>query len=77
MSLPYWQTIAATLVCCEYIYIYRIWAACHSVNRESFRVFLERTCALIQRDPGAYLDIVDPDVSPGAVRERALNLHLR
>lgn len=40
-------------------------------------LFLERTRALIQPDPGARLDIVDPDVSPGAVREGALNLQLR
>lgn len=34
------------------------------------------TCALLQRDAGAHVDVVDPDVSPGAVREEAFHHHL-
>lgn len=34
------------------------------------------TRALLQRDAGAHVDVVYPDVSPGAVREETFHHHL-
>lgn len=42
----------------------------------SWWTFLELTCALLEWDAGAHLNVVDPDMSPGAVREKALHHHL-
>lgn len=55
---------------------------CRSVNTGVgilfffFPQFLELTRALLEGDAGAHLDVVDPDVTPGAVCEKALHHHL-
>lgn len=85
MSLPYWQKqrrLFAKSVRNKSGQVNWIQATCRSVNADVstlfffLPLFLELTCALLERDAGAHLDVVDPDVSPGAVREKALHHHL-